>query len=153
MELLKVSEFGFRRRPYLCSRSFDCLAEEFREDGYSPKWAMISSHDACLATFLVVVISFGAFGCEEAVFPVVGEERPYTIWGLFNAGADTQKVRVFEINDHPGFEDDEELDAVVVSTDLTIGETRVWHHRRRVDESGDVRHIFWSAFQAERGHR
>ncbi|MEX0747572.1 MAG: hypothetical protein WD275_06175 [Rhodothermales bacterium] len=101
--------------------------------------------------FLLLVAVGAGMGCETGVNPIAGEERPYTLWGLFDAGSDTQRVRVFEINDSPGF-DDEDIDAAVVSTDLTTGDRRVWCHRRSVDDDGDARHVFWSPFRAIRGH-
>jgi hypothetical protein len=77
-------------------------------------------------------------GCETAVDPFVGEERPFTIWGLMNAGADTQRVRVFPIADEPGIDRSGSIDAAVSSIDLTTGERREWVHREITYEDGGV---------------
>lgn len=92
-------------------------------------------------------------GCEAGVDPVVGEERPFTLWGIINSGADTQWVRVFPINDSTGFKDDVDLDAAVASTDLTTGDRRMWRYRKTIEDDGDVRHVFWSPFRAAHGHQ
>ncbi len=92
-------------------------------------------------------------GCETAVEPHIGEERPFTIWGLMNSGADTQKVRVFSIADSPGVDRSEGIDATVSSMDLTTGERREWSHRAVTYEDGDVGHVFWAPFRAQNGHR
>lgn len=103
--------------------------------------------------FVVVLFASALIGCETNVEPLIGEERPYTLWGIFNASADTQRVRVFPIAESPGISRPGEIDATVTSTDLTTGETRVWNHERVTYEDGEVGHVFWSAFQAQNGHR
>lgn len=92
-------------------------------------------------------------GCDSSVDPFVGGAPPFTMWGIINAGADTQKVRVFPIEDEPGINRPGDIDAKVVSTDLTTGEERMWNRREVVYEDGDVGQIFWSAFRPEHGHR
>ncbi len=103
-------------------------------------------------SFLLLAASV-LIGCETAVDPLVGEERPFTIWGLLNAGADTQAVRVFPIEDEPGIDRPRVIDATVSTTDLTTGERREWTHRAVRYPGGDVGHVFWAAFRAQNGHR
>ena len=101
---------------------------------------------ACLLALLLL-------GCDEDFYPFVGEERPFTLWGYMDAGADTQKVRVFSIEARPGLDRAGPIDAVVTSTDLDTDEQRRWHDSEVVFEDGSVGHVFWSAFRAEHGHR
>ncbi len=99
------------------------------------------------------LLSLFLVGCDEALEPIVGEERPFTLWGFMDARADTQKVRVFSIEERLGLERQGTIDAVVVSMDLDTGERRDWRNREVTYEDGSVGHVFWSAFQAEHGHR
>lgn len=91
-------------------------------------------------------------GCETTVEPFIGEERPFTVWGLINAGADTQRVRVFPISDAPGIDRSGAIDASVTSTNLTTGQIREWSHRTVTYEDGNVGHVFWAPFKPEEGH-
>ena len=103
-------------------------------------------------TLVLLLAAFAATACETAIDPIVGEERPFTIWGVMDIGADTQLVRVFTIDDEPGIDRGATIDAVVSSIDLTTGELREWVHRTRTYDNGDIAHIFWSDFQAVPSH-
>ena len=92
-------------------------------------------------------------GCETSVDPIVGEERPFTLWGFLDARADTQFVRVFSISDEIGLDRAGALDAVVTSMDLETGETQQWRDSVIVYGVDSTGHVFWSPFQAVQNHR
>ncbi|MEX2402156.1 MAG: hypothetical protein WD423_15400 [Rhodothermales bacterium] len=92
-------------------------------------------------------------GCESGVDPYVGTEEPYTIWGVFDAAADTQKVRVFSIEGEPGIDRPSAVDASVVSTNLSTGDRVEWTPRTVTYEEGETGHVFWAPFRAQSGHR
>lgn len=106
----------------------------------------------CSWTILLICL-LAPLGCDESVDPFVGDERPFTIWGFMDAGADTQRVRVVTIEERLGLDRSGPIDAVVTSTDLDTGERRTWHDSEITFEDGNVGHVFWAAFQAEFGHR
>ncbi len=103
--------------------------------------------------FLLLGSLLATQGCEESVDAIVGTEIPYTIWGFMNAGADTQTVRVFPIEDDLIPNSSIPLDAKVFSTDLTTGERREWTYEKVRFDSLISGHIFWSPFRAEYQHR
>jgi hypothetical protein len=92
-------------------------------------------------------------GCESSVDPYAGTPEPFTLWGVMNSAADTQKVRVFTIDAEPGIDRPDGIDAVVTSTNLTTGETREWIRREVVYDSGATGQVFWAAFRAQEGDR
>ncbi len=85
--------------------------------------------------------------CESGVDPLIGEPRPFTVWGLLDASADTQRVRIFSIEGESGVDRPGNLDAVVTSTDLETGETLTWRPYRVTYESGVTGHVFEAAFR------
>lgn len=91
--------------------------------------------------------------CTESVNPVIGTDYPFTVWGFFNAGADTQYVRVFPVTDQLRIDTSSSLDAKVISTDLTTGDRREWMYRTMHLDSIATGHVFWSPFRAEHNHR
>ncbi|MDX1546344.1 MAG: hypothetical protein R3247_05120 [Rhodothermales bacterium] len=91
--------------------------------------------------------------CDPAVNPIVGEERPFTVWGFLDATADTQRVRVFAVEDRLGDRRGGSIDAVVTSTDLTTGAARTWTDEEVTFADGTVGHVFWAPFRAQHGHR
>lgn len=107
-----------------------------------------------LVSFTILILCLPLLlGCDDTVDPFVGEERPFTIWGFLDAGADTQKVRVFTIEERLGLDRSGPIDAVVTSTDLDTGEQRQWRDSEVTFADSSVGHVFWSAFRAEFGHR
>ncbi|MFB3133223.1 MAG: hypothetical protein ACE10K_11945, partial [Rhodothermales bacterium] len=92
-------------------------------------------------------------GCEESVNPILGTERPFTIYGFFNPVADTQAVRVFAIEDLLELTRPEPLDARVTSFDLQRGTQHVWQDSVVMFERARYGHVYWSAFRAEYRHR
>lgn len=101
------------------------------------------------ATMAISIVA----GCEETVNPIIGSERPFTIWGYMDSGADTQYVRVFRIANSLGFDESTAIDASVASTDLTTGERVVWNHKTVYFDSVKTGHVFWSPFRAGYEHR
>ena len=102
-----------------------------------------------LLACLTVLLS----GCDETITPIVGEERPFTLWGFLDANADTQRVRVFTIEERLGLDRAGPIDAVVTSVDLDTGERRQWTDQEVTFSDGSVGHVFWSPFRAEFEHR
>ncbi|MDX1545854.1 MAG: hypothetical protein R3247_02635 [Rhodothermales bacterium] len=90
-------------------------------------------------------------GCDESVNPRLGIDRPFTVWGLFNPKTDTHAVRLFEIEGTIREVRPEPLDAVVTSTRLGDGAQRVWRDSVVTLRDGDVRHVYWAAFDARTG--
>ena len=88
-------------------------------------------------------------GCDQSIDPVVGDERPFTIWGYLDAHADTQRVRVFSIESRLGIDRSGPIDAAVISTDLETGEQREWTDAEITFADSSVGHVFWSDFRAE----
>lgn len=105
-----------------------------------------------LTALLAAAVLAGLLGCEAGVDPYVGGAPPYTLWGLMNAGADTQVVRVFTIERRTGLDRAGDIDAQVSSTDLTTGEHREWIHRETTFQDGQVGHVFWAPFRAQHDH-
>jgi len=94
----------------------------------------------CLIAVLFVT------SCDQTIDPIVGEDRPFTIWGYLDANADTQKVRVFTIENRLGLDRSGPIDAVVTSTHIGSGEQRQWVHSQVIFADSTSGHIFWSAF-------
>lgn len=132
------------------SRSAGAPERKELPDSLTPRLPDSFSSIRCLLACLLALL---LLGCEEDFNPFVGEERPFTLWGYMDAGADTQKVRVFTIEAGPGLDRAGPIDAVVTSTDLDTGEQRPWHDAQVVFDNGSAGHVFWSAFRAQYGHR
>ncbi len=105
------------------------------------------------AAGLLLFVALFLVGCEDSVNSLVGSEKPYTLWGFMNAGADTQLVRVFPINDTLIPAPETGIDAQVFSTDLDTGERREWTYRPIQFDSLIAGHVFWAPFRAEHNHR
>jgi len=97
----------------------------------------------------VIFLALVQMGCEEKVDAIIGDDRPYTIWGLLDAGADTQRVRVIPITTELGIPQGENLDAQVFSTNLETNERREWQDEYIEFSNGTFGHVFWSAFTPE----
>ncbi len=104
-----------------------------------------------LAGFMLAIILF--MGCEEDVVGVLGTERPFSLYGVFTPGPDTQWVRVFSIENQLQLTPPEPLDAAFISTNLTTGETHVWRDSITQDERGFYSHLFWAPFAVNYGER
>ena len=98
--------------------------------------------------FLLAFCGLLYAGCDQSIDPIVGEERPYTLWGFLDANADTQRVRVFSVEERLGVDRSGPIDAVVSSVNLTTGETRQWTGRQIMFSDSSVGHVFEAAFRA-----
>ncbi len=90
--------------------------------------------------------------CDQTIDPLVGESRPYTLWGYLDANADTQRVRVFTIEDRLGTDRSGPIDATVASTDVATGEVTTWTDEEVVFSDSSVGHVFYAAFRAQFEH-
>ena len=104
------------------------------------------------AVLLVAASALFIAQCDQSIEPFVGDPRPYTLWGFLDAHADTQRVRVFTIEDRLGTDRSGPIDAVVTSTNEATGETREWIDEEVEFSDGSMGHVFYSAFQAEYEH-
>lgn len=104
-----------------------------------------------MCCFVCGVLLFSS--CEDDVDAIIGTEKPFTIWGFINAGADTQFVRVFPINDQLLTDTGEDIDARVYSTNLTTGEQLEWNYENVQFDSLISGHVFWSTFRGQPEHR
>lgn len=101
------------------------------------------------------VLLLGA--CDEPLEPIVGTERPYTIYGFFTPSRDTQTVVVIPIRDrlNPGAPTPS-IDAQVRSVNRTTGEVVVWQDSLVLFDASRQRntfsHVFWAAFRAKPNH-
>lgn len=107
----------------------------------------LTARGRLVSTLLTAAIVFAA-GCDQNIDPIVGEDRPFTIWGYLDAHADTQRVRVFSIEERLGVDRSGPIDAAVVSTNLTTGETHAWTDRQILYSDSSVGHVFEAAFKA-----
>jgi len=98
------------------------------------------------AALLLAMLTLTA--CEEGVDPVLGTERAYTVYGFFNARADTQAMRIFAIEGSLALTRPEPLDAQVVSVDRQTGARQAWQDSVTQFVSGRFGHVFWSEFRA-----
>ena len=103
-------------------------------------------HLFCTAALLLAV-SF-LTSCDQPIDAVIGEDRPFTIWGYLDAHADTQRVRVFSIEERLGVDRAGPIDAMVTSTNLTTGESHTWIDREITYSDSSVGHVFEAAFRA-----
>ncbi len=92
-------------------------------------------------------------GCEEDVNPVVGTDHAFTVYGFFNPKADTQAVRLFNIEGRLEPTRPEPLDARVISVDLQQGDQRVWEDSVVQFAAFSYGHVYWSKFRAAFEHR
>lgn len=102
-----------------------------------------------LLAFLLIPLLVG--GCEATVDPGPGPDRPFTLYGYFDAGSDVQAVRVIPIAETLVPETREPIDARVVSTDLGTGAEVVWRDSVVTFASGAVGHVYTAPFRARFG--
>ncbi len=91
-------------------------------------------------------------GCEEAVDPVLGTDRAFTLYGFFNPQVPLQAVRVFPIEGTLAQTSTDPIDAVITSIDLTSGERLHWRDSVVVYPNETVGHVYWAAFRARHEH-
>ncbi len=97
---------------------------------------------------LLFTVSF-LTSCDQSIDPVIGEDRPFTIWGYLDAHADTQRIRVFSIEERLGVDRAGPIDASVTSTNLTTGKAHTWVGREITYSDSSVGHVFEAAFRAQ----
>ena len=90
--------------------------------------------------------------CDQAIDPIVGEDRPFTVWGYLDAHADTQRPRVFWIESRLGIDRSGPIDAAVTTVDLGTGDRQEWKDSEVTFADSSIGHVFWSAFRAEYEH-
>ncbi|MEM1095357.1 MAG: hypothetical protein AAGJ10_12215 [Bacteroidota bacterium] len=90
--------------------------------------------------------------CDTEVDPILGEDRPFSLYGYLTPAADTQAVRVFPITGELSTVIQAEIDAVVVSEDLTTGERITWTDSLTTLPDGEIRHVFYAPFRAAYDH-
>ncbi len=101
-----------------------------------------------LSFVFVAAMVLSVTRCEQTIEPLVGEDRPFTLWGFLDAHADTQRVRVFTIEQRLGTDRGGPIDAVVTSTNIGTGEVIEWTDEEVVFSDSSVGHVFYAAFRA-----
>ena len=108
------------------------------------------SHTCPLRTGVTILLIVTILsGCDQSINPIVGDERPFTIWGYLDAHADIQRVRVFSIEKRLGTDRSGPIDAVVTSKNLTTGKMHTWVHREITYSDSSAGHVFEAKFSAE----
>ncbi len=100
---------------------------------------------------VIAVSALTALGCEEDVVGVLGTNHPFTLYGVFTPGPDTQWVRVFSITERLELIEPEPLDAEFKSFNLTTGQTHTWQDLITQDERGRYSHLYWAPFAVQYG--
>jgi len=98
--------------------------------------------------FVFTIATLGLLtGCEESVNPVLGTDQQFTLYGFLNPMADTQAVRIFDIDNRLQQTIAEPMDASVYLMDLETGERVEWQDSivHYLDES--IGHVFWVHYQ------
>ena len=101
----------------------------------------------CIALMLYLT------GCEDAVSPSLGIDRPFTLWGNLNPKVDLQAVRVFEIEETIQVIQAEPLDAEITTTDLETGEVVAWKDSVVSIRDRGIRHVYWADFDVVHNRR
>ncbi|MBX2822668.1 MAG: DUF4249 family protein [Rhodothermaceae bacterium] len=119
----------------------------------APSLNVQATWKALLLFCLIAIFSVTTFsGCEENVTAILGTDNPYTLYGVFTPGPDTQWVRVFPIKDRLELASPDPLDATFISTNLSTGETHTWRDSTTQDDRGRYSHVFWAPFNVDYGH-
>ena len=102
-------------------------------------------------TLLACLLALFPLGCAESVDTHLEIDRPFTVFGLINPKADTNAVRVFEIQNTIKLVRPDPIDATVTTTLMQTGETHAWQDSVIQLADGDYRHVYWAAFSASTG--
>lgn len=106
-----------------------------------------------LIPIVVILAALSTTGCEEDVVAVLNAEYPYSIYSVLNPLADTQFVRVFEVEGTLEPKDvTGKLEAEFVSVDLDTGERRIWRDSLVAISDGSLGHVFYSPFRVDWEH-
>ena len=106
--------------------------------------------DTAWISLWLLVLALGA-GCAESVDTRLEIDRPFSVFGLINPKADTNAVRVFEIQSTIMLVRPDPIDAVVATTLMQTGARQAWRDSVIKLPDGDYRHVFWSEFTATGG--
>jgi hypothetical protein len=87
-------------------------------------------------------------GCEATIDAGEGPDRPFSLYGFFNAASEQQAVRVVPVYETLQPETRDPIDAVVTSTDLGTGEVVVWRDSVVEFVGGAVGHVYVADFRA-----
>ena len=99
--------------------------------------------------YLWLGLILGITACSDSVDPIIDSGRPYTVFGFFDAHADTQAVRVFEIAGSLELINPAPLNAIVSSVDIGSGTEHQWQESVVEFENGRFGHVYWAGFRAE----
>ena len=109
-----------------------------------------SSFDAAPIACALLVLLLAGSSCQEEVSTAPGTDIPFSLYGVLNPEADTQWIRVYEVNNerltpaHPA-----PLRADFTSTLLETSVTRTWQDSVMQLDNGTFGHFFWAAFRPD----
>lgn len=105
----------------------------------------------CPVLALGLAVTALLMGCEEAVDPVVGTDKAFSLYGVLQPRADTQWVRVYPIKDQLAPASPESLAATVTTTTVESGRTVSWRDSLIQEDDGRYAHVFWRPFDVDYG--
>lgn len=94
-----------------------------------------------------VLLALLLLGCEEDVTAVIGTAYPFEVYGYLDPTADSQFVRVFPVEGTLERAVEDELDALVATTDLSTGHELTWRDSVITYEDGSRGYLFWAPFR------
>lgn len=103
---------------------------------------------AVLACTVMLLIS----GCEESVSPLIGEDRPYTIYGYLDPTSSTQVIRVIPIAETIQEVDLVDVNAVVRTRHVETGDVIVWQRTPVLFPDSSQGVVFRANFTPEHEH-
>lgn len=95
---------------------------------------------------LLVLLTFVATGCEEAVGPTLEDSAQFTLYGALDPEAESQLVRVFAIRDMLEETEAGLINATMTTTDLATGETVTWRDSVVTLANGQRGDVFVASF-------
>ncbi|MCY4204977.1 MAG: hypothetical protein OXE92_04540 [Bacteroidetes bacterium] len=101
---------------------------------------------------MILLMTVMVSSCDQSIDPIIGEDRPFTIWGYLDANAEVQRIRVFPIRDQFNVDPSAQIDAAVTSTNLTTGEIHTWNLSKAdnsIDNDSTGGYVFEAKFSAE----
>ncbi len=102
-----------------------------------------------LLTMLVGLAGLGQAACSDTVDPVLDTGRAFTVYGLLDARADTQAVRVFAIEQVLDLVRPEPLNATVTSTEVNRSAVQTWQEEIVQFTNGRYGHVFWAPLRVD----
>ena len=98
---------------------------------------------------LPFIVLAGLIGCADSVDPFVDSGRAYTVYGMLDAHADTQAMRIFEIAGTLEMIRSEPLNATVTSIEIGSGMQHQWRDSVVQFANGHFGHVYWAAFRGD----